>query len=105
MDDYIHSASSPNDALESAFLTKAALQQGGFRLTKFESNSTKVLNGLPASEKETPKPTTRVLVQKWNFTNDKLYMEPPKAISGDAHEYTQWKLFSLVFSIFDPLGI
>ena len=105
MDDYIHSASSPNDTLESAFQTKAPLQQGGFRQTKFESNSTKVLNGLPASEKETPKPTTRVLGQRWNLTNDKLYMEPPKAISGDAHEYTQRKLFSLVSSIFDPLGI
>ena len=32
-------------------------------------------------------------------------MEPPKAISGDAHEYTQPKFFSLVSSIFDPLGI
>ena len=52
--DYIHSTTSRNDAIESAFQIKAALQQGGFRLTKFESNSTKVLNGLPASKKETP---------------------------------------------------
>ena len=105
MDGYIHSTSSPNDTLESAFQTKAALQQGGFRLTKSESNSTKVINGLPASEKETTKPTTRVLGQKWNLTTDKLYMEPPKPIRGDAHEYTQRKLFSLVSSIFEPLEI
>ena len=45
MDDYFHSSSSANDALESAFRTKAALQQGGFRLTRYESNSTKVVNG------------------------------------------------------------
>ena len=32
-------------------------------------------------------------------------MEPPKAISGDAYENTHWKIFSLVSSIFDPLGI
>ena len=32
-------------------------------------------------------------------------MEPPKAFSWDVHEYRQWKLFSLVSSIFDPLGI
>ena len=104
-DDYIHSTSSPNEALESAFQTKAALQKGGFRLTKFESNSTKVLNGLPASEKETAKPTSTVLGQKWNLTTDELYMEPPKVIIGDAHKYTQRKFFSLVSSNFDPLGI
>ena len=105
MDDYIHSTASANDALHSAFWTKAALQQSGFRLTRYESNSTKVVNGYPASKKDTPKPTTRVLGQKLNLITDNLYMELPKVISRDAHEYTEQKIFTLVSSSFDPLGI
>ena len=39
------------------------------------------------------------------MTTGILYMEPPKAISADADEHTHWKLFSLLSSIFDPLGM
>ena len=45
------------------------------------------------------------LGQKWNLKNDSLIMNTLTDFSSDAIEYTQRKIFSLVYSIFDPSGI
>ena len=45
------------------------------------------------------------LGQKWNLKNDRLIMKPLTDFSTDTIEYTQRKIFSLVYSIFDPSGI
>ena len=46
-----------------------------------------------------------VLGQKLNVITDDFVMFPLQQFPKDAAVYTQRKLFSLVFSIFDPFGL
>ena len=105
MDDYIQSHDTVTNATETVQQTIQSLQGGGFRLTKFVSNEPDVLKNIPTHDIEEKSEIVRVLGQKWNLKSDTLIMKPLTDFSTDAIEYTQKKIFSLVCSIFDPLGI
>ena len=105
MDDNIHSMPTIADAKNSFSQTKDCLKKGGFRLTKFVSNTPEVLAEISDDDKNETKGIMRVLGQNCNVTTDDFVMFPLEQIPKDAAVYTQRKLFSLVSSIFDPLGL
>ena len=88
------------------FLTQNIAQKTvGFRLTKFVSNSSIVLNQIPPEDKDNQTDIVRVLGVKWNLEKDCFFMKPLIDFPKDALAYTQRKIFSLVSSIFEPIGI
>ena len=105
MDDYTQSHDTVTNATKTIQQTIQSLQEGGFRLTKFVSNEPDVLKNIPKHDIEENSKIVRVLGQKWNLKSDTLDMKPLTDFSTDAIEYTQRKIFSLVCSILDPLGI
>ena len=105
MDDYIQSNGTVTNATKTVQQTIQSLQEGGFRFTKFVSNEPDVLKNTPTHNIEENSEIVRAPGQKWNLKSDTLIMKPLTEFSTDAIEYTQMKNFSLVFSIFDPLGI
>ena len=104
MDDYIQSFNSPENANATAFEVKNCLRAGGFRLTKFLSNHQQALQCITPEDLEEPKSETRVLGQKWNLEKNTFFMKTLGDFPKEAEQYTQRKLFSLVSSIFDPIG-
>ena len=102
MDDFIKSFPNASEARRLTEDLRNVLMRGGFRLTKFLSNNAAALNHLPESEKETPVQTTRVLGQTWCLTDDSYTAPPPKPVPTST---TLRQLFSLVSSIFDPIGL
>ena len=104
MDDYIQSFESPENANATAFEVKNCLRAGGFRLTKFLSNHQQALQCITPEDLEEPKSETRVLGQNWNLEKDTFFMKSLGEFPKEAEQYTQRKLFSLVSSIFDPIG-
>ena len=105
MHDYIQSHATEEGICMAVLETKYCLQTGGFRLTKFVSNSSLVLNQIPSEDKGNQTDIVRVLGVKWNLEKDCFLMQPLTGFRKDASAYTQRKIFSLVSSIFDPIGI
>ena len=105
MDDYIQSHATEKDACKAVLETKHCLKTGGFRLTKFVSNSSIVLSQIPPDDKDNQTDIVRVLGVKWNLEKECFLMKPLADFPKDALAYTQRKIFSLVSSIFDPIGI
>ena len=105
MDDYIQSHATEKDACKAVLETKHCLKTGGFRHTKFVSNSSVVLNQIPPEDKDNQTDIVRVFGVKWNFEKDCFLMKPFTDFPKDALAYTQRKICSLVSSIFDPIGI
>ena len=61
MDDYIQSHAREEDACKAVLETKRCLQTGAFRLTKFVSNGSLVLNEIPPEDKDNQTDVVRVL--------------------------------------------
>ena len=102
MDDFIKSFPNASDARRLTEDLRNVLMRGGFRLTKFLSNNAAAIIHLPESEKETPVQTTRVLGQTWCLSDDTYTAPPPKPVPTPT---TLRQLFSLVSSVFDPIGL
>ena len=105
MDDYIQSRPTISEAKKVISQTTRCLKNGSFRLTKFVSNEPDVLTEISSVDKDETKEIIRVLGQKWNITTDDFVMFPLQQFPKDATVYTQRKIFSLVSSIFDPVGL
>ena len=105
MDDYIHSLASIEEAIDTINQTKDSLHKGGFRLTKFVSNKHEALRFIEQEDRDELKEINRVLGQKWNTRTDCFLMKTLEHFPRNASEYTQRKMFSLVSTFFDPLGI
>ena len=105
MDDYVQSLPTIREAKDTVMQVKECLQRVGFKLTKFLSNCPEVLERIPCDDLDESKDFTRVLRQKLNFVDDKFFVKPLEELPKNTTMYTQRKLFSLVASIFDPIGI
>ena len=91
-------------------LTKL-LSLGGFRLTKWISNSRKVVESIPLDERakgvkdldldRSPLPIERALGVHWNTDTDVLGIK----IKPKEKSYTRRGLLSIVSSVYDPLGL
>ena len=87
------------------------LAEGGFRLTKWSSNSRKLLNSIPEEERaqgfkdldldESSLPMERALGVRWCAESDQFKFK----INIKDQPHTRRSLLSFVSSIFDPLGL
>ena len=102
MDDFIKSFATAEDTRHLASNLRTVLQHGGFRLTKFVSNNPAALTALPEEDKEIIQNTTKVLGQIWCLSNDTFTAPTPKTIDP---QQKLGQLFSMVSSIFDPIGL
>ena len=105
LDDYIASVPTLGEAQCVSRETRESLKQGGFRLTKFLSNKKLALQHNPCEDHDEIKTSTRVLGQNWKIDSDEFFVGPLQNFPTLADNYTQRKVFSLLSSIFDPLGI
>ena len=102
MNDFIMSFATAEAARRFASNLRTVLQHGGFRLTKFVSNNPAALTALPEEDMEIIQNTTKVLGQTWCLSNDTFTAPTPKTIDP---LQTLRQLFSMVSSIFDPIGL
>ena len=99
MDDFIMSFATAEAARRLTSNLRTVLQHGGFRLTKFVSTNPAALT---EEDKEIFQNTTKVLGQTWCLPNDTFRAPTPKTIDPPQ---TLRQLFSMVSSIFDPIGL
>ena len=76
-----------------------------FRLTKFLSNNKLALQHIPCEDHDEIKTSFRVLGQNGKNDSDEFFVDPLQNFPTLADNHTQRILFSLLSSIFDPLGI
>ncbi|XP_048581431.1 uncharacterized protein LOC116618474 [Nematostella vectensis] len=109
MDDVLTSRPSEDEAAAVANQLIEAVAAGGFRLTKWVSNSRKVLRSLPSDEVSCDVVNLdlqtlsqeRALGVKWCLEQDTLYLKPLK----DRFPDTKRGVLSATSSVFDPLGL
>ena len=109
MDDLIKSVKDTREAIQLSNDLIKLLKLGGFKLTKFNSNSSDVLNLLPEAlkakqvQKEMDfddEATNRTLGIKWNIKRDCfVFSTSQKKVTP-----TKRNILSITSSIFDPLG-
>ena len=86
------------------------LSKGGFKLTKWVSNSREVLEAIPEQERSAEfkrldlhndeLPPQRALGMKWCVESDIFFFD----VHDEARPPTRRGILSLVSSVFDPLG-
>lgn len=108
VDDCAKSVPTSQDALKIIHGTKSLLAEAGFRLTKFVSNNSQVLKGIPENDLANvmegicPDSHSKALGVKWNVTRDTFCFD----VKVDLIEnLTRRKMLSTVASLFDPLGL
>ena len=69
------------------------------------SSKHEALRFIEQEDRDELKEINRVLGQKWNTRTDCFLMKALEKFTRNASEYTQRKKFSLVSTIFDPLGM
>ena len=100
--DFIQYFSTPAAARQLTKNLRTVLQRGGFCLTKFIANNSDALSAIPAEDRDKSASETKVLSQTWCFRTDSYTAPPPKTVDNPT---TLSKLFSLVSSIFEPIGL
>ncbi|KAK0147908.1 hypothetical protein N1851_012369 [Merluccius polli] len=108
VDDCLKSTTDEDTAIKLCADLRSMLARGGFRLTKWSSNSRKFLSSIPEDEKakgfqdldfdEDNLPMARALGIQWCAESDQF------KINLKDRPHTRRGLPSLVSSIFDPLG-
>ena len=108
VDDCLKSVETEEKAIHLAKDLRQLLQKGGFRLTKWMSNSRKVLESLPESERATTVKNLdfgnlhieRALGVRWEVISDRFcYL-----LTIKDRPATRRGILSIVSSIYDPLG-
>ena len=99
VDDCLKSLQSEEECVFAIDQCKAALLKGGFKLTKFDSNSEEVLRCVPESDRATiakdlsPEVCSKALGVRWNRNTDEFYfivnLEVPERITRDSLSWLQ----------------
>ena len=108
VDDCLKSVSSEELAVNLSSQLRELLARGGFKLTKWLSNSQKVIESLPASERAAQVkdldfeklPVERALGVQWNISSDQFGF---RIVIKD-RPATRRGILSIVSSVYDPLG-
>ena len=111
VDNYWESFATEVEAVKVAQELKVMLAKGGFNLTKWTSNSRKVLAGMknlglanPSSEFELEKlDVERTLGLLWDREDDSFIVKIKKKVDEDWRP-TRKEFLSVVLSVFDPFG-
>ena len=110
VDDCLKSVPTEDDAAKLALDLQSLMKMGGFRLTKWLSNSRKVLCAIPVSERAPSVvslnpcdalPSDRALGINWDVNEDKIKF----MVKVADRPLTRRGILSIVSSIFDPLGL
>ena len=119
VDDFALGRDGVRDTLKLQQSTTELMQQAGFNLTKWSSNSPELMqaitekarasHGLIKLERDLreARPVTRALGLKWNTRADSLVFTigVNSVKSGTEKLYTKRKVASLVAKMFDPIGL
>ena len=108
VDDCLKSVESDEVAIPLVQELRQLLSRGGFRLTKWSSNSENILKSLPEVERAASvknlefasSPIERALGVRWNVTSDTFGYK----IVVKERPVTRRGILSIVCSIYDPLG-
>ena len=108
VDDCLKSVGDEDNAVKLAAELRSLLALGGFNLTKWLSNSRKVIESLPESERAAQvkdldfdkAPIERALGVRWNVASDTFGF----AIVIKDRPLTRRGILSIISSIYDPLG-
>ncbi|XP_063967618.1 uncharacterized protein LOC129271341 [Lytechinus pictus] len=108
VDDCLKSVPSDKDGVRLVQQLRGLLQKGGFRLTKWVSNSREVLNSIPDTEKAPSVidmdldtlPIERTLGVLWDVDSDRFGFK----VSLKDRPATRRGILSKVSSLYDPLG-
>ena len=108
VDDCLKSVSGEDEAVDLAKQLRELLARGGFKLTKWLSNSKKVMKSLPESERASilkdldfnSWAIERALGVQWNISSDQFGF---KIVIKD-RPATRRGILSIVSSVYDPLG-
>ena len=109
VDDFLCSVSSEDKAINMIRDISSLCEKGGFRLTKWLSNSRTVLQAVPVTERSSDVaflefdhfPTERALGVIWDVETDMIVFD----INIKSHSVTRRNILSTIGSIYDPLGI
>ena len=111
VDDCLKSVISEDAAIKLVDQLSQLLLKGGFRLTKWVSNSREVLKSIPDSEKVSDVkdldldrqslPIERALGVRWNVEKDTLELKA----SIQEKPLTKRGIISMISSVYDPLGM
>ena len=110
VDDLLKSTASINDAVLLSTKLRELLHRGGFRLTKWISNSREVIAQIPKGERAPDVqdidigeelPTGRALGVRWNINKDSFTFHVQRLPEAT----TRRQLLSVVASLYDPLGL
>ncbi len=107
VDDLLKSLCSEDKAIDVVSKLRQLLELGGFRLTKWVSNSVKVMENIPEQERakgvkdlSCPLPTERALGVQWLTDEDQLGIR----VNKKQAPLTRRGLLSTMSSVYDPLG-
>lgn len=110
VDDCLKSVPSERQAISLVQELKAVCATGGFKLTKWTSNSCSVLASVPAEERakevkdldldKDKLPVERALGMRWNIESDTFFF----MITPKQHSLTRRSILSVLNSVYDPLG-
>ena len=114
VDDMMKSAKETSEAIGLVSQLRHLLEKGGFRLTKWYSNSREVMKTIPETERAKSMkdleldrlPTESALGIKWNTEEDKFEWDVSEKMLRLVNEasVTRRAIVSAVYSLFDPLG-
>ncbi len=110
VDDFVKSMKSEDEAVKLVRELKELLAKGGFSLKKWVSNSRKVIESVPPSDRaktlksidiyQDDLPTERSLGVLWNVETDKIEF----AVKEVDKRPTRRNILSVMSSIYDPIG-
>jgi len=110
VDDCLKSVATEDGAVHLVRQLCQLLARGGFRLTKWTSNSKTVLDAIPPNERahcqknldlDQSASVERALGVLWNTESDKFGMKIKPVNSED----TRWGVLKTLSSVYDPLGL
>ncbi len=111
MDDLLHASKNEQQAILLVTEVKSILKNSGFKLTAFTSNSRNVLKSFPEEELSIRLKTIDVLHETlpidhalgvtWDTQNDTLGFK----IYIQQGELTKRSVLSIIFTIYEPLGL
>jgi hypothetical protein len=112
VDDLLSGAPTLTEAIHLQQEVTSILQQAGFTLRKWASNSSAFLNNIPEELHETQNllqlekdNSVTTLGLLWNPTTDQLQVKSSITCPADLTYVTKCKVLSIVASVFDPLGL
>jgi hypothetical protein len=110
VDDLLKSVLDPSSGIRLAAELKELLSLGGFRLTKWLSNSEQVMNSIPETDRAEPRTkldldtesfSERTLGLQWHVNQDQFVFDINLHNKGT----TRRSILSVASSLYDPLGL